>query len=94
MDNVKIKISHHPRGVHRTTKSHLVPKGRRCPYLGPLAMNKKTKETLLSQTLNVEEKKVSLFFRIMAKDPRYGHFLFLSQEVEDIPSSRRENSDI
>ena len=34
------------------------------PYLSSWVMNKKTKVTLLSQTLKVEEKKVSLFFFI------------------------------
>ena len=37
-----------------------IVKGRKCLYLGPFAMNKKTKDTLVSQTLKVEEKKVSL----------------------------------
>ena len=36
-------------------------KGRNCQYLGPWAINDKNKDTLLSQTLKVEEKKVSLF---------------------------------
>ena len=31
-------------------------------YLGPWAINEKTKDTFLSQTLKVEEKKVSLVF--------------------------------
>ena len=91
MGKVKIKISHHPRGVYRTTTSHLVPKvkhylekkklgplkissgsgiveyvplskgenanildpWRICQYLGPMAMNKKTMETLLSKILKV-----------------------------------------
>ena len=48
-------------------------------YLGPWAMNKKTKDTLLSQTLKVEENKVSLFFWFMAQELRYGHFLFWRQ---------------
>ena len=51
----------------------------------------KTKGTLLSQTLKVEEKKMSLFFLFVAQEPRYGHFIFLSQEVKEVPSSRREN---
>ena len=38
-----------------------IVKGKKCQYLGPWAMNKKNKDTLLSQTLNVKEKKVSLF---------------------------------
>ena len=37
---------------------------------------KKSKDTLLSQTLKVEEKKVSLFLLFMAQEPRYGHFIF------------------
>ena len=66
-------------------------KGRKCQYLGPWAMNQKTKDTLLSQTLKVEEKKMSLFFLFVAQEPTYGHFIFLSQEVKEVPSSRREN---
>ena len=114
MGKVKIKISHHPRGVYRTTTSHLVPKvkqylerkklgplkissgsgiveyvplskgenanildpWRKCQYLGPMAMNKKTKDSLFSLTLKVEEKKVSFLFSFMAQDPRYVHFNF------------------
>ena len=36
---------------------------------------KKSKDTLLSQTLKVEEKKVTLVFLFVAQEPRYGHFL-------------------
>ena len=35
-------------------------------------MNKKTKHTLLSPTLKVEEKKVSLFILFTTQEPRYG----------------------
>ena len=38
--------------------------GRNCQYLGSWAKNQKSKDTLLSPTLKVEEKKVSLFFFI------------------------------
>ena len=37
-------------------------KGEKGQYLGSWATNHKTKDTLLSQTIKVEEKKVSLFF--------------------------------
>ena len=40
----------------------IIVKGRKCQYLCPWAINKKTKDTLLSQTLKVEKKKVSLSF--------------------------------
>ena len=53
-------------------------KGGKCQYLGSLATNHKTKDTLLSQTLKVEEKKVSLFFLFMAQGPRYWQFLPLT----------------
>ena len=43
-------------------------------YLSSWATNHKTNDTLLSQTLKVEEKKVSLFFGFMAQGPRYWHF--------------------
>ena len=39
---------------------HTTVKGRKCQYLGPWAMNPKTKDTMLSQSLKVEGKKVSL----------------------------------
>ena len=44
-------------------------------YLGPWAKNQKNKGTLLSQTLKVEEKKVTLFF------------LFFGQGAEILPFS-------
>ena len=46
------------------------------PYLGSWATNKKSKDTLLSQTLKVEEKKVTLVFIFVAQKPRYGNFFF------------------
>ena len=49
---------------------------RKWSYLSSWATNHKTKDTLLSQTLKVEEKKVSLFFWFVAQEPRYGHFIF------------------
>ena len=39
-----------------------IVKGRKYQYLGPWAMNRKTKDTLISQTLKFEENKVSLVF--------------------------------
>ena len=53
-----------------------IVKGRICQYLGPWAMNRKTKDTLISQTLKVEEKKVSSDFLFVAQEPRYCHFIF------------------
>ena len=35
----------------------------------------KNKDTVLSQTLEIGEKKVSLFFCLVALFPRYGHFV-------------------
>ena len=52
-----------------------IVKWAKCQYLGPLAINEKTKDTLLSQTLKVEEKKVSLVFLLKASEPRYSHCL-------------------
>ena len=54
----------------------IIVKGRKCQYLGPWAINKKTKDTLLSQTLKVEKKKVSLSFWFVAQELKYGHFIF------------------
>ena len=53
-------------------------KGRKCQYLGSWATNHKTNDTLLSQTLKVEEKKVSLVFLFVAQEPRYWHFCNLT----------------
>ena len=53
-----------------------IVKGRKCQYLGSWATNHKSKDTLLFQTLKVEEKKVSLVFLFVAQEPRYGHFIF------------------
>ena len=53
-------------------------KGKKCQYLASWATNHKTKDTLLSQTLKVEEKKVSLFFWFEAQEPRYGRFIYWS----------------
>ena len=46
-------------------------------YLSSLAINQKKKCTLPSQTLNVEEIKVSLFFLFMARELRYAIFFSL-----------------
>ena len=53
-----------------------IVRGRKCKYLGPMAINQKTKKTLPSQTLKVEEMKVPLVFLFVAQEPRYGHFIF------------------
>ena len=50
-------------------------KKKKWSYLGSWAKNKRFKDTLLSQTLKVEEKKVSLVFLLKASEPRYGHCL-------------------
>ena len=48
-----------------------IVKVRKGQYLGPWAINRKNKDTLLSETLKVEEKKVSLVFLFVAKEQRY-----------------------
>ena len=48
-------------------------------YLSPRAKIKKTKGTLFSQTLKVEENKVLLVFSILAQGLRYSHFLIFCQ---------------
>ena len=53
-------------------KVRAIVSGRNCQYLGSWATNKKSKDTLLSQTLKVEEKKVTLVFWFVAQEPRYG----------------------
>ena len=67
-----------------------IVRGRKCKYLGPWTMNQKTKNTLPSQTLKVEEKKVSLVFLFVAQEPRYGHFIFgcSGSEVRTIVKGR------
>ena len=67
-----------------------IVRGRNCQYLGPWAINDKNKDTLLSQTLKVEEKKVHLFFLFEAQEPRYGHFIYWSSgsEVRTIVKGR------
>ena len=52
-----------------------IEKIKKWPYLSHLAFNQKSKGTLFSSTLKVEEKKVPLVFGFEAKWPRYGHFL-------------------
>ena len=71
----------------------IIVKGRKCQYLGPWAINKKTKDTLLSQTLKVEKKKVSLFFWFVAQEPKYGHFIFwtLGGGVRYIVTGKKAN---
>ena len=53
-------------------KVQAITSGRNCQYLSSLATNQKSKDTLLSQTLKVEEKKVTLVFWFVAQEPRYG----------------------
>ena len=48
----------------RKRRSTCHRQGKKGQYLGPWAINWKNKDTLLSQTLKVEEKKVSLVFLI------------------------------
>ena len=64
---------------------------RKWPYLSSWVMNRKTKVTLLSQTLKVEEKKVSLFFWFVTQELRYGHFIFWTSvsEVRIIVKGRK-----
>ena len=68
----------------------IIVKGRKCQYLCPWAINKKTKDTLLSQTLKVEEKKVSLFFSFGAQEPNMAILSFEPQDEEYVPSSREK----
>ena len=70
----------------RKRRSTCHRQGKKGQYLGPWAINWKNKDTLLSQTLKVEEKKVSLVFLFVAQEPRYGHFIFwsLGSKVRDI----------
>ena len=44
-------------------------------YLSPEATNAKNKGTFFSSTFKVEEKKVPLFFELVASGLRYGRFL-------------------
>ena len=46
------------------------------PICQPLSHKLKNEDTLLSQTLKVEEKKVSLVFLFVAQEQRYGHIIF------------------
>ena len=71
----------------------IIVKGRKCQYLGPWAINKKTKDTLLSQTLKVEKKKVSLSFWFVAQELKYGHFIFwtLGGGVRYIVTGKKAN---
>ena len=79
--------------IVKGSEVHIIVKGRKCQYLGPWAINKKTKDTLLSQTLKVEEKKVSLFFSFVAQEPKYGHFIFwtLGGGVRYIVTGKKAN---
>ena len=53
-------------------KVRAIVSGRNCQYLGSWATNKKSKDTLISQTLKFEEKKVTLVFWFVSQEPRYG----------------------
>ena len=50
---------------------------RNCQYLGSWTTNRKSKDTMLSQTLKVEEKKVTIFFLYLTQESRYGHFVIV-----------------
>ena len=63
----------------------------KCQNLGPWAINEKTKDTLLSQTLKVEEKKVSLVFLFVVQEPRYWPFLPLTIAQTLHPGFKRRN---
>ena len=52
-----------------------IGKMRKWPYLGTGAKNEENKPTFFSQTFEVGEKKVGLFYSFLAPVPRYGHFL-------------------
>ena len=53
-----------------------IVKGRTCQYFGSWAMNRKTKDTFISQTLKVEEKKVFLVLLFVIQEPRNGRSIF------------------
>ena len=57
-----------------------IARGRNFHYLGSWAKNKKNNDTLISQTLKVEEKKVSLVFYLR---PRSRDITFSSLEALD-----------
>ena len=71
-------------------------KGRKCQYLGPWAMNQKTKDTLLSQTLKGEKKKrkCPYFFYLWPRSRDMAISSLEAQEVEYVPSSKGENANI
>ena len=64
-------------------------KGSKGQYLGPWTSNHKTKDTLISQTLKVGEKKGPLFFCFAASFPRYGRFM-----KKHVPGTKSENGHI
>ena len=68
--------------------------GKKGQYLRPWASYWKNKDTLLSQTLKVEEKKVSLVFWFVAQEPRYGHFIFWSLGSKVCDIVKLENANI
>ena len=55
------------------------------PISRPLSHNLKNEDTLLSQTLKVEKKKVSLVFLFLAQEPRYRHFAHLTIPLTSLP---------
>ena len=67
---------------------------RKWSYLSSWATNHKTKDTLLSETLKVEEKNVSLFFYLWARSRDMAISSFEGQEVKYVPSSREVKANI
>ena len=71
-----------------------IVKGRNCQYPGPSAINDKNKDTLLSQTLTVEEKKVSLYFYLWPRGQDIGIFFLWRWYVLYFLSFKRWNGHI
>ena len=42
-----------------------------------MVISRKSKDSMLSQTLKVEEKKVTIFFLYLTQESRYGHFVIV-----------------
>ena len=70
-------------------RSTLYRHGKKGQYVGPWAINKKNEDTLLSRTLKVEEKKVSLVFLFVAQGERHGHFSHLTIPHSSIPKFQK-----
>ena len=60
-------------------------------YLSPRAKILKTKGTLFSQTLKLEENKVPLVLSILAQGLIYSHFLIFCRPHQKVPSKSLEN---